>query len=59
MALAMANTILGFLQIFVMQEEAAYQWHCHPLILLLVSNFICFIVLIVIPQTQPFVFKFL
>ena len=51
-----SGTILGFLQIFVMQEEAAYQLHRHPSILLLVWNFISFIVLVVIPQTQPFVF---
>ena len=53
-----SNTILGFLQIFVIQEEAAYQLHWP--IFLLVWNFISFIVLVVIPQIQPFVFfKFL
>ena len=51
-----SDTILGFLQIFVMQEEAAHQLHCHLLILLLIWNFISFIVLVIIPQTQPFVF---
>ena len=51
-----SDTILAFLQIFVMQEEAAHQLHCHPLILLLVWNFISFIILVIIPQTQPFVF---
>ena len=50
------HTILGFLQIFVMQEELAHQLHCQPSILLLVENFIGFIVLVVIPQMQPFVF---
>ena len=36
-------------------KETAHQLHCHPLILLLVWNFIGFIILIIIPQTQPFV----
>ena len=55
-----SDTILGFLQIFVMQHEAAHQLHCHPSILLLVWNFISFIILVIIPQTQPFFFfKFL
>ena len=55
-----SDTILGFLQIFVMQEEVAHQLHCHPLVLFLVWNFIGFIILVVIPQTQTFVcFKFL
>ena len=48
------DTILGFLQIFVMQEEGAHQLHCHHSILVLVQNFIGFIVLVIIPQTQPF-----
>ena len=55
-----SDTILGFLQIFVMQREAAHQLHSHPSILLLVWNFIVFIILVIIPQTQPFFFfKFL
>ena len=55
-----SDTILGFLQSFVMQGETAHHLHCYPSIFLLVWNFIGFIVLVVIPQTQPFVFfKFL
>ena len=55
-----SDTILGFLQIFVIQEEAAHQLHWYPSILLLVWNFISFIVLVIISQTPPFVFfKFL
>ena len=55
-----SDTILAFLQIFVMQGEAAHQLHYHPLILFLVWNFISFIYLVIIAQTQPSVFfKFL
>ena len=54
------DTILCFLHIFVMQEKEAHQLHCHSSILLLVQNFIGYIVLVIIPQTQPFAFfKFL
>ena len=45
------DTILGFLQIFVMQEEEAHQLHCHHSIWFLYRGFI---VLVIIPQTQPF-----
>ena len=47
------DIILGFLQISVMQKEVAHQLHCHLLILILVQNFIGFIVLVVIPQIKP------
>ena len=52
------DTILGFLQIFVMQEEGAHQFYCHHSILVLVQNFIGFMILVIIPQIQPFVFNF-